>query len=70
MEQNYYLISETDFDRLRSFSESFHFAMVEFIESRKVKNPPWEEDDEKPEYQNFQSIYEELDLIAQEKFEF
>jgi len=70
MEQSYYLISETDFDRLRAFSESFHFAMVEFIESRKVKTSPWEEDDEKPEYQNFQSIYEELDLIAQEKFEF
>jgi len=70
MSQDHYLLSDREIDRLRDFFESFHFMVFEFIESRRVKVPPWEEDQEKPEMQNFNSTYEELDHLAQEKFDF
>jgi len=69
MGEDYYLISETEVDRLREFFESFHYMAFEYIESRKVKVPPWEEE-EGPQMHNFNSIYEELDNLAQENFEF
>ena len=67
MSQDHYYLSEMEIDRLRDLFESFHYMVFEFIESRKLKVPPWEEG---PELQNFKSIYEELDILAQEKFEF
>ena len=70
MGQDYYLLSETDYERLRGFSESFYLMFSEFLDSRKIKTPPWEEDNDLPEYKNFQSNYEELDSLAQEKFDF
>jgi len=70
MAQDHYLLSDTEIDRLRDFFESFHYMVFEFIESRRVKVPPWEEDLETPEIQNFNSIYEELDNLAQGKFDF
>ena len=70
MGQDYFILSETDFERLRAFSESFHMALFEYIDSRKVQTPPWEEDKEKQQMQNFNSIYEELDLLSQQNFDF
>jgi hypothetical protein len=70
MSQDHYLLSDREIDRLRDFFESFHYMVFEFIESRRVKVPPWEEDQEAPEMRNFNSVYEELDNLAQEKFDF
>jgi hypothetical protein len=67
MGQDQYLLTDTEVDRLRDLFESFHYMVFEFIESRRLKIPPWEEG---PEMQNFTSIYEELDNLAQEKFDF
>lgn len=69
MSQDHYLISETEFDTLRAFSESFHFMLVEFIEKRRLRSYG-EEEGESPECENFKSIYEELDLLNQQKFDF
>lgn len=68
MSQEHYLLSETEVDRLRELFESFHWMVFEFIEKRKIQTPGVKE--ESPEYENFQSIYEELDLLNQEKFDF
>ncbi len=70
MGQDYYLLSETDYDRLRAYTESFYLMFSEFLESRKIKTPPWEKDNDLPEYKVFQSNHEELDLLAQEAFDF
>ena len=67
---DYYLLSEMDYDRLRGFSESFYFMLTEFLDSRKIKTPPWEENSDQPEMKMFLSNYEELDFLAQEKFDF
>jgi hypothetical protein len=67
MSQDHYYLSDTEIDRLRDFFESFHYMVFEFIESRKIKVPPWEEGEE---IKNFTSVYQELDHLAQEKFDF
>ncbi len=67
MSQDHYYLSDEEIDQLRDFFESFQFMVFEFIESRRNKEPPnrdW------PERQNYASIYEKLDQLAQEKFDF
>lgn len=70
MSQDQYLLSDMEIDRLRDFFESFHYMVFEFIESRRLKVPPWEEGEEWPEMKNFNSTYQELDALAQEQFDF
>ena len=67
MSQDYYYLSDAEVDQLRDFFESFQFMVFELIESRRIKkhsNRDW------PERQNYASIYEKLDSLAQEKFNF
>ena len=67
MSQDHYYLSETEVDHLKDFYESFQFMVFELIESRRIKEPPnrdW------PERQNYASLYETLDHLAQEKFDF
>ena len=71
MSQDHYLLTETEVDRLRGLFESCHYAIFEFIESRKIKPPSWEGDEPTgPEMQNFNSIYEEVDQLTQREFDF
>ena len=67
MPQDQYLLSDAELDRLRDFFEAFHYMVFEYLESHRLKIPPWEEG---PEMQNFNSVYEELDNLAQQKFDF
>jgi hypothetical protein len=69
MAEDSYLMSETDVDRLRELLEAVHFAMIEFIDSRKLKIPPWEEQDH-PELENTQAILDEVRQEAQRNFDF
>jgi hypothetical protein len=68
MSQNHYLLSDKDVELLRDFFESFHWMVFEFIESRKCRDPDAQSD--WPERQNYSSLYEELDALAQQKFDF
>jgi hypothetical protein len=64
MPHDHYDLSETEVDQLREFFDSFQGMIFELIESRRVKVNDW------PERQNYASIYEKLDHLAQEKFDF
>ena len=67
MWQDHFYLSEMDMDRIRALSEAYHLALIEFIESRKIRRPPHERDDERTEMQNFQSVCDELEMISAEQ---
>ena len=67
MPQDHYYLSRRELDQLEEFFESFQSMVFELIASRRNKKPPnrdW------PERQNYASLYESLDQLAQEQFEF
>jgi hypothetical protein len=67
MAQDHYLLTEEEVDRLRGLSEGFHYALFEFINSRRIRIPPWEDG---PETQNYESIFEEVEGLSQTSFDF
>jgi hypothetical protein len=62
--QDYYLITEMELDRLKNLSEAFHFAWLQFIESRRIRTP--HENLEEDEFLNLNSIIEEIDGLSAE----
>jgi hypothetical protein len=69
--QAQYLMSEWEVDRLRELMESFQYAVIELLESRRIRTPPWEEVDH-PERENFEAILSEIqtDAAKQTSFDF
>ena len=67
MSQDHYLLSDQEMEILRDFFESFHSMVFEFIESRRLEKPSRQD---WPERQNFSSIYQKLDKLAQQEFDF
>jgi len=60
--QDHYLISETEVDRIRELLGAAHAAVLEYIESRKLEVPPWEEG---PDAEGCRAILEEVELDTQ-----
>jgi hypothetical protein len=65
MSQDQYTLSDEEISLLRDFFESFQSMVFELIESRRIKaKEDW------PDRQNFSSIYEKMDALAQQNFDF
>lgn len=62
--QDHYLITEMELDRLKNLSEAFHFAWLQFIESRRIRIP--HENLEDDTFLNLNSIIEEIDGLSAE----
>ena len=71
MSQDLFLLTEPEIDRLRGLFESCHYALFEFIESRRVKSPAGDWDEPAgPEMQNFNDLFNEVSQLSQQEFDF
>ena len=66
--QDHFLISGTELDRLKALSEAFHFTLLEFIESRRIK--VHDDEGENKEFQELNSIIEEIEYFSEKKTDF
>jgi len=67
MSQDHYLVAETELERIRELLGAVHAAVLEYIESRKLETPPWEEG---PDAESCRAILEEVALDTQRSFDF
>jgi hypothetical protein len=65
--QDHYLMTETEVDRIRELLGSVHDAVLGYIESRRVRVPPWEEG---PDVESCLAILEETQNDTQRSFDF
>lgn len=70
MSQDHYLMSETEVDRIRELLGAVHAAVLEYIESRKLAVPPWEQAEDGPDAEGCRAILEEVELDTQRNFDF